>query len=847
MKSFYLLRIYDPSCPVDFLVAQIKDHFPACQCDLLPGTGTIFPVQLPAEKEGPYYLVKWFWFQVQLDWSVYAPGSTVCVTVDQYAILVALPDDKGQYVTAHLGDRLYSLERLANNQMHVIPGYKWFADIVESHQHPKPEQQAEPKQATEKGHEISVLKNEISVLKAEIEMWKEKSGEHILQNKQTTKEYLEKDRRGMETNSMMLEDWRMQDVEWQRQVRREKKKANKKGKKLDATITTCNEINEVNHHLKQRVLVLVEETNHSKKELHQVQNDLVVAQNRHLQFGSKHADLIQRYKRLSQKVKTTDDQHRKKIEDRDESIRALNKEATVLRKDKERAYKDRREAEVLLANSSETRREREKKLKYLEKENAAITKSCESLRILVGTGPGCKNKNKDILECAVSTIQETLMAIYKMTPDSMPIDRLRYLASLYYKKRPDSEKMSVGLLKACYTAIVLNYREKKEEAKKAIKRCTTMSETIRTLRVCLMDYIMNPQSKYNIKAGVAQKSELLEQCTFPKEETLRMVTIIQKHQIESGGDTFLETIVGLYRISLVEATSIIMDTTTRNRGIVKIQRWFRGYYHRRTTRISRFVLRIQRWYRWQKLMVIAEKIKSATGTLGNTTVRGKELKEYITVVNQETETADLRMYIAKRVNQQNGYRQYFDQHPTHYHAEGVMENVVEALRLSTPVIMSPVRLRTLNEEFERYAKEPFLKSKDAVRDFCDNPETSGMIQLKQFTQKGFDYQMRRFITEVHPAHPVDWKERIICGVYVPKGDIMELKTMLFESYRNGTSVLHIVPKVAKDFGVGNREAEDLVRSYITVQGYAIRELQQQGLTIKVESKPHSPVSVMVTM
>ncbi len=247
-KTFYICRIYEPNPFLEVLVAQLKDYFSqACVVGVLPGPGTEFPVHLPTEKKGSYYLAEWYWYRVHLDWRVYTPGTTVVVTVDQSAILVSLPTDEGQFINASLGDRLYSLERLASDQMSWVPGNKWFANIVD------PPQEAESKKQEE-------LERELHVLQADVEMWEKKYSEQtlLLQGNQTIKD---------ETNSMMYEDRRTQVVECQRILRREKKKTDQKGKKLEGKTIVCERLEQDNRRLQQRIESLSKEGDANKKEL----------------------------------------------------------------------------------------------------------------------------------------------------------------------------------------------------------------------------------------------------------------------------------------------------------------------------------------------------------------------------------------------------------------------------------------------------------------------------------------------------------------------------------------------------------------------------------------------------
>jgi len=187
--------------------------------------------------------------------------------------------------------------------------------------------------------------------------------------------------------------------------------------------------------------------------------------------------------------------------------------------------------------------------------------------------------------------------------------------------------------------------------------------------------------------------------------------------------------------------------------------------------------------------------------------------------------------------------EYFGYYPTHYHFEKVMEAVVYQLGESTPVVMSPIRVRTVNHEFERFTGEKLLKTNEEIKQFCeDSPTGNRCMKLKQFLQKGVDKQLVRFITEIYPQHPTTWHTRILCGIFLPKGDVHGVSSMLVQASHDGESIVEMAQKVVALTGVDIRKAEELTQNWITIQGIA---LQEMGLTGKTEPfKPNSPINIM---
>jgi hypothetical protein len=842
-KTFYILRIYDPHADIHSIMEQLRGKFPNACVDYLQGFGTQLHVNIPLDTGAKFVPVHWRWYKAQLPFKNFSPGSTVSVTINQHAVLVGFSKaPKEQYITTQLSDgcdefRISTLERLEQKDVEVVvPGFQWFDEAASSTTSEKESDDVLEKKLEE---QAALLHNQKEALCSQTKMLRIQEERHAMM------------REDFRSNCVRVEEDSAKMNDRFKALRREKKKLAATCRKMEAKVDDTKRL----RYAEDAVAEAQVELGKAEATASQLRCELVEVQAKLLKMGVACTDGLQREKSWEQKLKSIQEQFRKKRKSRLSRIEHLEKETGALQKDLKRAQKDRNTAEKELVTLKSAKETREERVLQLEKENETISDVCEGLRHLVGISEQYKGSNQQIIDRSVVLINNVLQEIYHLSPDKVSMEELRQKAAMYYHLRPKSSALTIALLKSCYTTVVLHYREKKEEVERVTQRAEKLSETVRVLRLRIKDYIIHPRSKYNMSPGSSCRASL-KKFDFPCEETVSLSAMIQEYAADCSKDSFLTTTQNLYQLDTLYLTGLISDKAAYLQGVVRLQRWSRTTMQRVRLRrdASSFfrckaAIRIQRWARWIRMKRLADMLDSGKGTLADTNVRTESLKHMLERCPWKQEDDDARTILRGRTlayaSEKNSHGEYFGRVPNHILYEQIMEQVADELMMSTPITMGPVRLRTLMREQERFNDTKMFPEFDALKQFCENRETGGLNDLKQYLQKGFDDAVRDFITKVYPKHPKDWKEHLLCGIYIPRGNVDDLKKFLFDRYHQHTSVFLTVAEVAQNFGLGCSDAEDLVRRWTTLHGYAIQELKGKDIQIRVKGEPDSPVNVMV--
>lgn len=843
-KTFYILRIYDPHADIHSIMEQLKGKFPNACVEYLQGFGTHLHVNIPLDTTAKFVPVHWRWYKAQLPFNNFSPGSTVSVTINQHAVLVGFseaPEEK--YIPTQLSDgcdefRISTLERLEQKDVEgIVPGFQWFDKAGTT---------AEKELLGDLEKKLKVqtalLRNQKEALCTQTKMLRIQEEKHAMM------------REDFRSNCVRVEEDSANMNDRFKALRRQKKKLAATCKRMEAKVDdTLQERLQVAEDAVAEAQVALGK---AEEKTSQLQCELVEVQAKVLKMEVACTDGLKREKSWEQKLKSMQDRFSKKNKSRLSRMESLEKEIGALQKDLKRAQKDRNIAETEMVVQISDKKTREERLLRLEKENEGISDVCEALRHLVGISEQYKGNNREIIDRSVVLINNVLQEIYRMSPDNVSMEELKQKASMYYHLRPKSSALTIALLKSCYTTTLLHYREKKEEVERVTQRAEKLSETVRVLRLRMKDYILHPHS--NMSPGSLCRASL-KKFDFPCEKTVCLSAKIQGYAADCSKDNFLTTIQNLYQLDTLYLTGLISDKAAYIQGVVRLQRWFRMTMQRVRLRkdASSFLrckaaIRIQRWVRWNRMKRLADILDSGKGTLAGTNVRKESLQRSITACQRKHEDGDARNILRKQTltfaRKKNSHGEFFGRVPNHVLYEQIMEQVVNELTMSTPITMSPVRLRTLIREQERFNDTKMFAEFDALKQFCKNRETGGLNDLKQYLQKGFDDAVRNFITKVYRNHPNDWKEHLLCGIYIPRGNVDELKKLLFERYHQHTSVFITVAEVAQNFGLDGGDAEDLVRRWTTLQGFAIQELKGKNIQIRLKGsgeKPDSPVNVMV--
>jgi hypothetical protein len=153
----------------------------------------------------------------------------------------------------------------------------------------------------------------------------------------------------------------------------------------------------------------------------------------------------------------------------------------------------------------------------------------------------------------------------------------------------------------------------------------------------------------------------------------------------------------------------------------------------------------------------------------------------------------------------------YKHHTVNYLVESVRMSASLELKQETIVSGTPLRLKKLIKDCPGVVKDIDAFLNDT------NPNSSKM-KLKGLLQDALEERMALFIHTYLKKFPSDWQERIVCGVFITKGDVDTLNDFLYCWYKKGDICRRSVPlRLMTEWGLSELECGRLLHRYCAVQ------------------------------
>jgi myosin heavy subunit len=154
----------------------------------------------------------------------------------------------------------------------------------------------------------------------------------------------------------------------------------------------------------------------------------------------------------------------------------------------------------------------------------------------------------------------------------------------------------------------------------------------------------------------------------------------------------------------------------------------------------------------------------------------------------------------------------YKHHTVRYFANTVKKMVLDKLRLHTIVSGTPLRLSKLMVDCPAIVKN--------VDDFLNNTDpNSHRMKLKSFLQDSVEERMALFMGDYLKRFPETWHQRIVCGIFVEKGDIDHLNDFLLHWYhKDDMDTRNSIPLLLMTrWGLSEKQCCRLLHRYCAVQ------------------------------
>ena len=154
----------------------------------------------------------------------------------------------------------------------------------------------------------------------------------------------------------------------------------------------------------------------------------------------------------------------------------------------------------------------------------------------------------------------------------------------------------------------------------------------------------------------------------------------------------------------------------------------------------------------------------------------------------------------------------YKHHTVRYFANTVRKMVLDKLRLHTIVSGTPLRLSKLMIDCPGIVED--------VDDFLNDTDPNGKrMKLKTLLQDAVEERMALFMGDYLKRFPETWHHRIVCGIFVEKGDIDVLNDFLLHWYhKNDKDIYNSIPlNLMTQWGLSEKQCCRLLHRYFAVQ------------------------------